>query len=210
MIRSALDMLLMHYAAGSLEPAESLLAAAHVHLNPEARRKVAAYEAVGGRLMDDMPETKVSEGCLDKVLRMIDGLCDSACAEKAARADGNDGKLSLPDSIHALLKSHCEDFVLSWETAEDGIELIDLHICTSTPCTRKLFLMRAEPHRAAAAHMHEGIEITVVLNGSYRDEQGRYQAGDIIIIDDPALTHAPMAEDAGCLCLILVDGCQHS
>lgn len=204
MIQCTLDILLMHYAAGALEPAEALMAAAHLALNPAARRKIAQYEAVGGRMMAQMPEAAVSDNCLKAVLDMIDHPVAKA-ARRPAACTPDKHSLTVPECIHALLNDYCDDFSFAWQDLGGGVESIDLKIRAAHPCDRKLSLMRVTPHGCTPAHKHTGMEITVVLNGSYHDERGRYRTGDIVIIHDPAQSHSPAAEDEGCLCLVLTD-----
>lgn len=209
MIQCAVDMLLMHYAAGSLEAAESLIAAAHLALSPEGRRKVARYEAVGGCLITTMPEARVSDECLEAVLGFIDRPAAQEQAAPGKPRDPCDGRLALPDCIRNILDGHCQEFAMVWSTAQDGMDFVDLRICTPQPCHRKVQLIYLPPNFALPDHSHEGLEITVVLNGSFSDANRRYTAGDIIIIDDPATAHAPRTDSEGCLCLCLMDGELH-
>lgn len=209
MIQCAIDMLLMHYAAGSLEAAESLVTAVHLALSPEARRKVAQYEAVGGCLISTMPETKVSDKCLESILGFIDQPEQNKQAAPCKPRDPCDGRLALPDCIHDILDGHCQEFAMVWNTAHGGMDFVDLQICTPEPCHRKVQLVYLPPNFALPDHSHEGLEITVVLNGSFRDARGRYSVGDIVIIDDPSLEHAPQTDSEGCLCLTLTDGELH-
>lgn len=203
MIQCTLDMLLMHYAAGSLEPAEALIAAAHLKMNPAARKKLAQYEAVGGHMMAQMPAAEVSDECLKAVMALIDAPPQPAPQRAPCTPDTH--QMSLPECIHALLNDHCDDFSLNWQDAGGGIEVIDLKVRDAKACSRKVTLLRAQPNSTAAKHRHPGIEITVVLNGSYRDGNTLYQPGDIVIIHDPKLSHAPAADTMGCLCLVMTD-----
>ena len=54
-------------------------------------------------------------------------------------------------------------------------------------------------------HGHRGTELTLVLQGAFRDEDGRFGPGDLEIADE-ALEHTPIAE-AGedCICLAATD-----
>jgi putative transcriptional regulator len=48
-------------------------------------------------------------------------------------------------------------------------------------------------------HSHKGFEITLLLDGSFEDELGRYQKGDFIWLDNTH-THSPTTLE-GCVCL---------
>lgn len=202
-----LDKLLMRYAAGNLSKAEQLVIAVHVSLNTHSRKKVAHYEAIGGRIMQEESLAEIHVDCLDSILRRIDDCppCEeqekakTLCPEKrAAHAD-------IPDVVHMLLDGHCHEKELCW-SQKSGFDVIDLSPETANPCTLKLFLLRLKPHQETLAHSHTGTEITVVLAGSYKDEAGSYRKGDIAIITDGSFVHTPVAEAEGCLCLTLASG----
>ena len=47
--------------------------------------------------------------------------------------------------------------------------------------------------------------MTLVLHGSFADEVGRFQSGDLADLD-PSIQHQPVADtDAHCVCLIATD-----
>ncbi|MGL1147904.1 zf-HC2 domain-containing protein, partial [Vibrio parahaemolyticus] len=62
------NSLLLDYAAGTLDEASSLLIATHLTLCPHCRREVAAAEAIGGSLLDDLPAAPLRPGALDAVM----------------------------------------------------------------------------------------------------------------------------------------------
>lgn len=198
-----LDMLLMRYAAGNLNKAEQLVIAAHISLNIESRQKVAHYEALGGKIMQDAPPADIHADCLDAILRRIDDC--PPCEEKALAPKREDSHKDIPDVVHMLLDGHCHETALCW-TQKAGFDIIDLSPATANPCPLKLFLLRLKPHQKTLCHSHTGAEITVVLAGSYVDESGTYRKGDIAIITDGSFVHAPAAQEEGCLCLTLASG----
>lgn len=59
--------------------------------------------------------------------------------------------------------------------------------------------------QAVPDHSHNGLELTLVLQGSFSDETGRFGVGDVEIGDED-LEHTPIA-DAGdaCICLAATD-----
>jgi putative transcriptional regulator len=59
--------------------------------------------------------------------------------------------------------------------------------------------------QAMPQHSHRGTEMTLVLQGAYRDESDRFARGDIEVADQD-MNHTPVAE-AGedCICLIATD-----
>ena len=59
--------------------------------------------------------------------------------------------------------------------------------------------------RKMPAHTHEGSELTLVLDGAFRDANGRYGRGDISLADEN-VDHRPIAEvDRPCICFAVTD-----
>ena len=59
--------------------------------------------------------------------------------------------------------------------------------------------------RAVPDHGHNGLELTLVLQGAFSDETGRFGVGDMEVADGD-LEHEPMAEEGeACICLAATD-----
>lgn len=56
-------------------------------------------------------------------------------------------------------------------------------------------------------HQHKGYELTLLLEGSFSDENGTYQKGDFIWLDG-SQSHSPYTEE-GCLCYAVQDAPLH-
>jgi putative transcriptional regulator len=55
--------------------------------------------------------------------------------------------------------------------------------------------------QAVPEHGHRGIELTLVLQGAFKDETGRFGVGDVEVAGDE-LDHIPVAEKGeACICL---------
>ena len=200
MTLSPLELMLMNYATGSLTPQESLIVAAHLTLNADARRKVSRYEALGGRLMCEAEPAQVHADCLTATLSRIEK--PAPAPEKEARRAAPD--LHIPDAVYALISGFCMSDPRCWSTVTRGFAKMELRLC-ATPTRKRLRLVKLNPNAAAPMHSHPGTEVTVVLDGSFRDQTGQYKKGDIVIINDPRLVHQPKAGDDGCVCLMLTE-----
>jgi putative transcriptional regulator len=68
-----------------------------------------------------------------------------------------------------------------------------------------LRLLHIPAGQAVPDHGHNGMELTLVLQGSFSDETGRFARGDLEVADED-LEHTPVA-DAGdpCICLAATD-----
>lgn len=68
-------------------------------------------------------------------------------------------------------------------------------------------LLHIEPGGGVPEHTHNGFELTVLLAGSFSDDQGEYVAGDFIMLDGRH-QHNPVSEH-GCLCYTVVNDSLH-
>lgn len=198
------DWLLMKYAAGALRPYESLIVATYLAINPAARERLALYESACGDMMDSQESAPVTEACLEKVMGVICGTAPKAQPARPARVSVPPA-LRIPEPFSTLMHQYCPEQRLSWTQVSNGIMKIDIRLCHSEPRQRRLRLLRLAPHQRTVQHRHRGLEITLVLEGSFGDETGSYAAGDVVVINDPRLSHCPQAGEQGCLCLILTD-----
>lgn len=68
-------------------------------------------------------------------------------------------------------------------------------------------LLHIEPGGSVPEHTHNGFELTVLLDGSFRDESGEYVKGDFIMLDG-SHQHHPVSQD-GCLCYTVANDSLH-
>ena len=68
-------------------------------------------------------------------------------------------------------------------------------------------LLRIEAGGSIPEHTHNGYEITLLLEGSFKDDMGEYVAGDFIVLDGKH-QHQPISE-LGCLCYTVVSDSLH-
>ena len=66
-------------------------------------------------------------------------------------------------------------------------------------------LLYIPPGQAVPDHSHNGLELTLVLQGSFSDETGRFGVGDLEFADQQ-LEHTPVSDvDVPCICLAATD-----
>lgn len=68
-------------------------------------------------------------------------------------------------------------------------------------------LLQIKPGGGVPAHTHKGFELTLLLDGSFHDENGEYVKGDFIMLDG-SHQHHPISAD-GCLCYTVANGALH-
>jgi putative transcriptional regulator len=68
-------------------------------------------------------------------------------------------------------------------------------------------LLRIDKGGSIPKHQHKGYELTLLLDGSFSDENGTYHKGDFICLQGGA-EHAPYTEN-GCLCYVVQNAPVH-
>nr|WP_298689309.1 ChrR family anti-sigma-E factor [uncultured Dongia sp.] len=189
------------YAAGTLDEANSLAIAAHLTLCPTCRDEIAVYEALGATLVEELPEAVMAPQAL------------AATLERVRHASRPLATVSSPlPSRHAptssiMLPAPLRHYVggdigaAKWQVLGPGIHHMPL--VASEGVTARL--LRIAPGRAVFDHGHGGLELTLVLNGSYQSQGKRFTRGDLEVADEN-VNHRPVAgmEDV-CICLAVTD-----
>nr|WP_158965241.1 ChrR family anti-sigma-E factor [Chachezhania sediminis] len=189
------DDLLMAYAAGSLPEAFSLLVATHLSMCDRCRAAAESYDAVGGALLEDVPEAAMSEASLAATLAML----QAPDPKPARRAKTRDSAFTLPQPLADYAGSRLSD--IRWRPVGMGVKQAILR--TSRTATARM--MHIPPGVAMPDHGHHGMEMTLVLDGAFSDAFGLYRAGDIAVAD-ASVDHVPVAtDDKACLCVIAAD-----
>lgn len=190
------DELLMGYAAGALPQAFDLVVASHVSLNPEARDRLSGMEAIGGTLLEDAPAATVSEDSFETVMARIAG----TEPEPEPKPDPIIVDQVLPAPLRAATGSDLNG--VAWRSIGRGVKQAIIH--DDEHGTARLLAIPGGvemPH-----HSHRGVELTLVLQGAFQDEDGRYGRGDLEEADQDT-HHTPVAEmGETCICLIATDG----
>lgn len=193
MIRHHLtDALLLGYAAGTLPEAFSLLAAAHVSLCDECRARLGSFEVLGGTILDG--DVGVDGGAV----AMTAG--PEACLTRPVTA--------APISARTgILPGPLADYVgggvgaVKWRPLGMGVRQAILKTARSNSA-RLLYIPAGV---AVPEHGHRGLELTLVLQGAFRDATDHFGPGDVEIAD-AGLQHVPTAEPGlDCVCLAATD-----
>ncbi len=189
------DSTLLAYAAGTLDEAFWVVAAAHVAVCPACRDAVRAAEAVGGELLDGAGNMAVSEDCRSKTFAALEHAALHRVPVAAPRS-------SLPRVLAPLLSvTSLAD--LAWKRKAPGVAIFDVKLPASAK--GQLKLLRIGAGRAMPEHGHGGEEITMVLKGAYVDHMGRFAAGDVADLDEE-IEHRPVVElDGDCICLVATE-----
>ena len=179
------DPLLASYAAGSLSWPFALVVAAHVSLCDECRARLGAHEAAGAAAMQAVPPVDVSDGAKSALMARL----DDPAPEMASPARA--GIYPAPVVV-AMGRA-----VPRWRPVGGGVQQAILRRGGEGSAR----LLKIPPRQAVPDHGHRGLEMTLVLQGSFADEDGTFAAGDVEIADE-AVEHSPVAgPGAPCICL---------
>lgn len=197
-IRHHLDeATMLSYAAGSLSQGMALVVACHVSMCPQCRERTNAQEAIGGSLLEDLKPAELSDDVLNNMLAMLDTPAAAPVDIPAESQQQTDSRLPTPlgDYLGCRLDN------VPWKKIVPGISYYDID-CQSGGVSR---LMRIAPGKTLLPHTHEGNELTLVLEGSFCDEIGRFARGDVADLDEQ-VEHQPLVDsNTDCICLIATD-----
>ena len=185
------EQLLMGYSAGQLPEAFNLVVAVHLSFCDECKARLGALDAVGGVLLDRCDSVAMSEDSLAATMAKL-----MAPAPVAPRRHGS-GPMPAPlmDYVGGDLTS------VKWRSLGMGVRQAILP--TDKSASARLLYIPAG--QAVPDHGHRGTELTLVLQGAFRDETDRFGPGDLEIANED-LNHQPIAEaGADCICLAATD-----
>jgi putative transcriptional regulator len=182
------DDLITAYVAGNLPHAFAVLVAAHVSLCDECRAMTEAVQLLGGLVLDDMQPVAVSGEARARALARLDS---PRTAQRPQRRE------MFPAPVMQALGGNGP----KWKPVGNGIKQQIL----SADATGSLRLLFIPPGRAVPEHGHRGLELTLVLQGSFSDGGGVFATGDVETADGE-VDHQPLAGPGeACICLAATD-----
>ena len=188
------DDLLMGYSAGALPEAFNVVVATHVSLCDECRARLGSFDAIGGEVVASADAVDLAEDSLEAVMAMIAATPDAPVNVPAPRTSG-----IFPTPLQEYVSGSLDD--VKWRKIGGGVSQAIL--ATSKEATVRLLKIPAGT--AVPDHGHRGTELTLVLQGAFKDEHDRFGAGDIEVANED-MHHTPVAEDGmDCICLSATD-----
>lgn len=186
------ESLLLGYAAGLLDQAQSLIVASHIALSPEAKRKVQNCEALGGALMERYCEPVSMHR--ESLARCLDRLDNSVVEEREETYElvFPDG-LSIPICLKRTLA--CQPTTIRWHTIRPGVQSYELHLECRRSHTH--FLKAERGVEAPRFAPPRGLELTLILDGALADDTGVHKRGDLVIADEDCTAHHHACKNKG-------------
>ena len=149
-------------------------------------------------LVEPTTDTQLADGYVGDLRHSVQSATTGA-APLTRTASLNSGLESLGRTVTSLVSGDAE---FSWEKVGRFLQIGRIRFADKS---REVALHRLSPGGKIGVHNHRGNEITVILEGSFSDENGVYQAGDFLF-KTPGDTHQPIASNDGiCTCLTVLD-----
>jgi putative transcriptional regulator len=187
---------LMAFSAGTLDMPYATVIATHLAMSDGGREMLRHIETIGGALLSAEPAADLSAGALDRLLGSLD---DSPNVEPDTRPADNGASVPLP--LQRFLPNGLEG--VRWKWTGPGVATADL--AWGDDGKSRLMLLRVAGGRRVPEHGHGGHELTLILQGAYRDRFGVFARGDIADHDED-VEHQPIAEPGeDCISLVAVD-----
>jgi putative transcriptional regulator len=191
------DEILTAYAAGELPEAFNVVVASHVTLCDEARVRLETAEAVGGVVLENLDGVEMPQGSFEATMQMISEQADDTIRTEPATAAPKCDVLPAPliDYVGGSLEQ------VRWRSLGMGAKQAILK--TTNDATVRLLYIPAGCEMPD--HGHDGLEMTLVLQGAVLDGGERFARGDVEIADED-LEHTPVADiGEDCICLVASD-----
>jgi putative transcriptional regulator len=187
---------LLAHAAGTLQAGHGVVVAAHLQGCAQCRAELAALEAAGGALLEELPpETLAAEAFAQVLARLDEPL-------PAPPSRPRQAELGLPEGLRLPAALRGAE-IGRWLWIGPGVRYSRVRLPWAPE--QNVMLLRVAGGRKVIHHTHGGAEFTQVLWGGFRDETGHYGPGDIGEADE-TLAHQPVADPEGCICLAALEG----
>ena len=179
------NQLIFDFASGSLGPAKSIFTATYLHLNSKAKEINNKFENFLGDNLFSNEDAEISKinykNCISTPM--------------------NISTPSLNNSTSPLSKLFGPLNKINWKQVYKGFRECSLDLDD----VDEIKLIKMDPGVSVPLHSHGGKEYILVLEGSFCDEYGNYNKGELQI-NDQKIKHTPIAcEDKGCVCLSITE-----
>jgi putative transcriptional regulator len=176
--------LIFGYSSGNLGEAKSLFTSMYLYLNSFAAKKASVFDNILAQNFDEL------EGVGLRKLKYTDCIKSTDSKEQKEKPSKNP------------LSSLVGDFnSVDWKTVYKGFKEFKIPVNDND----SVKLIKMDPGTSVPLHSHNGKEYILVLDGSFCDEYGEYNKGDMQI-NDQKIKHNPTAcKSDGCVCLSITE-----
>jgi putative transcriptional regulator len=188
------ETMLMEFSAGTLATAPSICVSAHLHFCSQCKNQLLRLNQIGSQLLSEAQPMAIDDSTFDAVMEKIDS--GDLPAVSNARTESANNSLGFPYPVSKLVKNSLVS--QTWKRLSGSVDIARFKTGQQE--------FEVALHKICAGgktpkHDHQGLEYTVVLKGSFSDENAVYREGDFLV-RKPGDVHQPMgAQNGECICL---------
>ena len=183
------ESMLLEFSAGTLETAISICVSAHLHYCSHCRAQLLRLDQVGSQIMTQSDPMTLADDSFERVMEKIDSADEPA-------VDNNTNGSDLPFSVNKLINTSLVS--KNWKRLSSSVDIARF---STGQDNFEVALHKIRAGGKTPKHDHEGLEYTVVLKGSFSDENAVYREGHFLL-RQPGDVHQPMgAQNGECICL---------
>jgi putative transcriptional regulator len=187
--------LLNEYSSGTLALAQSVCVSLHLNYCEQCRRAHQQLQQLGSVLFEELAPQQVDDSLLRTVMGRLDDEPEPLSYSSTA-VEGDD----CPPLIQRLMKGDYRN--LEWKKLSSQVRVSRLR---TGDAVNEVALYHINAGASIPKHTHNGTELTLVLEGAFSDEEGRYEAGDFVM-RDASQQHTPTAtQERDCICIGVLD-----
>jgi putative transcriptional regulator len=197
----SVDWLLAHYAAGHLTSCVHALVEGHLEIQSENRAFTLHLENSFARyaLQEEIPICDSNSMLASIFSKPLLPLSKSA-SSKSPRPEA-----LLPSAL--IRYANLNEDQMPWQKILFSGGVHEISLGRTQEGHAKFY--KIPPKVAMPQHTHEGLEVTLVLKGSFSDVTGTYKRGMIALADDD-VDHQPISgDDEECICFAVIDAPLH-
>jgi putative transcriptional regulator len=176
--------LIFGYSSGNLGEAKSLFTSMYLYLNSIASKKASIFDNM---LAQNLNELK---GVGLKKLKYTDCIKNNGSKKQNNNLPNNPLSRIIGDLNH-----------IDWKTVYKGFKEFNIPVNDND----LIKLIKMDPGTSVPLHSHNGKEYILVLDGSFCDEYGEYNKGDMQINDQQIKHHPTACKSKGCVCLSITE-----
>jgi len=176
--------LIFDYSSGNLGEAKTLFTSMYLYLNTFASKKASIFDNMLAHNFSEL------EGIQPKKLKYTDCMINYNSKKQNSNLPKNPLSRIIGDFNN-----------IDWKTVYKGFKEFKVPINDND----SVKLIKMDPGTSVPLHSHNGKEYILVLDGSFCDEYGEYNKGDMQI-NDQQIKHNPTAcKSSGCICLSITE-----
>ena len=176
--------LIFGYSSGNLGEAKSLFTSMYLYLNSVAAKKASIFDNMLAQNFSELKDVRL------KKLKYTDCIKNDNSKKQNNNLSNNPLSRLIGDLNH-----------IDWKTIYKGFKEFKIPVNDND----SVKLIKMDPGTSVPLHSHNGKEYILVLDGSFCDEYGEYNKGDMQI-NDQKIKHNPTACNSnGCVCLSITE-----